>query len=383
MNAMNSTIMKQSNRQLILNIVRKKPLSRAELARTTGLTRAAVTIIVDELLKEELLVETGSVDACFGRKPVLLDLHTKSLFVIGLCIAREGCFICISDIKAESLIQQEFVLDPSCGVDGCLQELVCMTRKIISDSGVPYEKIGMGIAVPGPVDIYNGTILNPPNFDRWHNVNIVKAFQEHFVFPVHVDNNAASLALAEKAYGMGADFGSFILLVVNEGIGAGIVVKNKLYRGEKGFGSEVGHTTIDFRGRQCSCGNKGCIETYASVPAVIETLGNDGIVVRSWDEVVDKALDGNERCKKAVEEEALYLSAGIVNVMNTMELEAVILTGDINYKPKLLLEAIRKNLESALITRKLRDLYIMNSSITENIEVKAAASIMLDRFFNF
>ncbi len=383
MNATNSASMKQSNRRLVLNIIRKKPSSRAELASITGLTRAAVTMIVDDLISEGLLIETGSIDSGFGRKPVILDLNNKSLFALGLCIAREGCFICISDIKAEFLLKQEFVLDQSGGVDDCLQTLISKTKKIISDSGVPYKRmIGMGIAVPGPVDIYNGTILNPPNFNLWHNVNIVSAFKKHFDFPVYVENNAASLALAEKAYGRGVDFDSFMLLVVNEGVGAGIIIKDKLYKGEKGFGSEVGHTTIDFNGRQCSCGNKGCIETYASVPAVIETVRNDGIMLDSWEEVIDKALDGNERCKRAVEDEALYLSAGIVNTINTLELEAVILTGDINYKPKLLLEAIEKNAESTLITRNLRKLHIMNSSITENIEVKAAASIVLDRFFS-
>lgn len=381
--ATNSAIMKQSNRQLILNIIRKRPSSRAELSDITGLTRAAVTMIVDDLIREGLLVETGSIDSGFGRKPVILDLNNKSLFALGLCIAREGCFICISDIKAEFLLKQEFVLDQSGGVDDCLQSLISKTKKIISDSEVPYEKIiGMGIAVPGPVDIYNGIILNPPNFDLWHNVNIASAFKENFDFPVYVENNAASLALAEKAYGCGVDFDSFMLIVVNEGVGAGIIIKDELYKGNKGFGSEIGHTTIDYNGRQCSCGNKGCIETYASVPAVVETVRNDGIMIGSWEEVVDKALEGNERCKRAVEDEALYLSAGIVNVINILELEAVILTGSINYKPKLLLEAIEKNAQSTLINRKLRKLHIMNSSITENIEVKAAVSIILDHFFS-
>lgn len=382
-NATNSATMKQSNRHLILNIIRKKPSSRAELARMTGLTRAAVTMIVDDLLKEELLVEAGSADTDFGRKPVILDLNEKSLFAAGLYISRKACFICISNIKAEPLMQQEFVLDSSLGVGGCILQLVNRTKKIISDLGIPYEKIiGMGIAVPGPVDIYNGTIMNPPNFELWHNVNIVDEFKKHFDFPVYVDNNATSLALAEKAYGAGIDFSSFMMLLVNEGIGAGIVIEDKLYRGEKGFGSEAGHITIDFNGRKCSCGNKGCIETYASVPVIIKTLKDNGVPVDTWEETVEKALDGNEKCKEAIEDEARYLSAAIVNVMNILELKAVILAGDISYKPKTLIEAIRRNVENASITRELRKLYIMSSSIKDNIEVKAAVSIVLDQFFS-
>lgn len=380
--ATNSAIMKESNRRLILNIIRKKPSSRAELARITGLTRAAVTMIVDDLLKEGLLTETGSADADFGRKPVILDLNTKCLFAIGLYIAREACFICISDIKAEPLVRQKFVLNPSRGVDDCILQLIGRTESIISESGVPDNRIiGMGIAVPGPVDIYNGTIMNPPNFDLWHNVNITGAFKKRFEFPVYIENNAAALALAEKAYGAGIDFDSFMLLLVNEGIGAGIVIDDKLYKGEKGFGSEAGHITIDFNGRLCSCGNKGCIEMYASTPSIINALADEGIRVNSWEAVVDEALNGNERCRKAIEDEARYLSAGIVNVMNVMELKAVILTGDINYKPEMLVEAVRKNVENTSITRNLRKLYILNSSIGDSIEVKAAASVVLDRFF--
>ncbi len=319
--ATNSAIMKESNRRLILSIIRKKPSSRAELARITGLTRAAVTMIVDDLQKEGLLTETGSADADFGRKPVILDLNTKGLFAIGLYIAREACFICISDIKAEPLVQQKFVLDPSRGVDDCILQLIGRTESIISESGAPDNRIiGMGIAVPGPVDIYNGTIMNPPNFDLWHNVNITGAFKKRFEFPVYIENNAAALALAEKAYGAGIDFDSFMLLLVNEGIGAGIVIEDKLYKGEKGFGSEAGHITIDINGRSCSCGNKGCIEMYASTPSVINALADEGIRVDSWKAVVDEALNGNERCRKAIEDEARYLSAGIVNVMNVIEL---------------------------------------------------------------
>jgi len=381
--ATNSAIMKQSNRHLILSIIRKRPSSRAELAGMTGLTRAAVTMIVDELLKDELLTETGSADADLGRKPVILDLNAKSLFAVGLYIARKACFICISDIKAKPVVQQEFTLNPSLGVDGCIRQLIDKTERIISESGVPGNKIiGIGIAVPGPVDVYNGTIMNPPNFDLFHNVNIAGEFKKHFEFPVYIENNAAALALAEKAYGAGIDFDSFMLLLVNDGIGAGIVIDDKLYKGEKGFGSEVGHTTIDFNGRLCSCGNKGCIETYASVPSVIEALGNEGIQVDSWEAVVEGALNGNEKCRKAIADEARYLSACIVNVMNILELKAVILAGDISYKPKLLIGEVRKNVENTSITRNLKKLYIMNSSIEDGIEAKAAASIVLDCFFN-
>ncbi|HOJ11094.1 MAG TPA: ROK family transcriptional regulator [Clostridiales bacterium] len=381
-NATNSTDMKFGNRQLILNIIRKMPVSRAELARLTGLTRAAITLIVDELIHENILEEIGVAETSIGRKPILLDLNIKSHFAIGLYISREDCCISISNIKAEPVLKMDVLLESYADAEECIAKIISQIDTLIADSKLTYERfIGIGVVTPGPVDIFTGTILNPPNFDNWHNVNIAQKLQEHFKLPVYLENYSASLALIEKNYGRGVEFENFMLMVVNEGVGAGIIMQDKLYRGMGGFGHEVGHTTINFHGPKCSCGNRGCMEVYASIPSILKLIADSGTVLSSWQDVVDKALAGDEICKKAIEDEARYLAAGITNTINVLELEAVILTGDIIYKPELLLNLINKNIENTAITRHLRKLPVMISSIACNIEVKAAVSVIIEKIF--
>jgi predicted NBD/HSP70 family sugar kinase len=381
-NATNSTCMKLSNRRLILNIVRKKPVSRAELARITGLTRAAVTIIVNKLIKDGSLIDTGIAEADLGRKPVLLDLNSLCYYAVGVSITRDSCNIGIMNIKG--------VLLNKCGVNLCssldvyekIKTIIESVKKIIGDFALPYERfLGIGISTPGPVDINTGTILNPPNFNIWHNVNIVQEFKKNFVFNIFLENNSMSLALAEKNYGRGSDYQSFMLMVVDSGVGAGIIINENIYRGAYGFGSEVGHISIDINGKACSCGNRGCVEVYASIPSVLENIQKYDKSITTWNEVVDRALGGEAACKKAIESEALYLSAGIVNAMNILELEAVVLTGDIKYRPEMILELIRNNVGKSAITRNIHRLHIMNSTIAEDSGVISAASIIFEKFF--
>jgi predicted NBD/HSP70 family sugar kinase len=381
-NATNSAFMKLCNRRLILNIVRKKVVSRAELARMTGLTRAAVTLIVDELIKDGIINEIGTAEANYGRKPVLLDLDPNSLYAVGVSITRYDCTIGIMNIKGELIEKRKVNISSSIDAYMNINAIMKDVQIMIEDSAVPVGKIsGIGINTPGPVDIHTGTILAPPNFNIWHGVNIVSEFKKDYDLQVYLENNSASLALAEKNYGRGLEYQSFMLLVVDTGIGTGLIINDNLYRGVGGFGSELGHTSVDINGKPCSCGNRGCLEVFASIPSLLENVHRSDKTIKTWNELIDRALTGDETCRKAVENEALYLSAGIVNAMNILELEAVILTGDIQYKPELLLDLIRNKVESIAINRHIRKLPIMISSIVKDSEVISAASIVLEKYF--
>ena len=381
--ATNAARMKGSNKRLILEIVRRKPISRVELSRITGLTRAAVTMLVDGLLSDGVLVETGTARSRHGRRPVLLDLNPSSLYAIGVSIARDGCAAGIVDLKGSPIATRPVPLDSCAGADQCLDRIAECLRALIAASGVPAGKIlGIGVGMPGPVDINTGTALNPPNFAMWHNVRVVERLAESFPFGAFLENNSACLALAEKSFGLGAELGGFMLLVVDTGIGTGIVVNDRLYRGVGGLGSEVGHTTVDLNGPTCGCGNRGCLELYASIPSVIKAIRRHEAGIASWSGIVDGAMDGNTACMEAIRMEARYLAAGIVNAMNILELEAVILSGDVSYKPELLLDRIREHVDRTAMTRTIHRLRVEASSIRESSGLISAASIVIQRFFD-
>lgn len=379
----NAADLKYSNKKQILNIIRKSPLSRADIARKTGLTRAAVSIIIDEMIQEQLLIEIGVADSSLGRKPIHLDLNPCYYFAAGVYISRGKCAIGMIDMKGNVIMYKEIKgfseIQPYEVLDLIVKEL----NNISAENKIPLNKIlGLGVSAPGPLDIYNGTILDPPNFEKWKGIEIVKYLKEQLSLNIFMDNNSTSLALAEKYFGIGKALNSFMLMVVDSGIGAGIIIKDEIYRGIGGFGSEVGHTSISLYGKQCSCGNSGCLEMYASIPAILEEAQKFDDKINSWDEVVDRAMCGNNLCMGIIEKEARYLSAGIVNTMNILELEAVVLTGYIKYKPQLLIDKISEYVSKTSITKDIRKIYLDISHIMEHEDVVSAATIVLDVFFN-
>ena len=377
----NKAHMKFYNRQNILDIINKKPLSRAELARKTGLTRAAVTIIVDGLVKEGIVMETTAAEADYGRKPILLDIRRENYYAIGLNISRCGCCAGITDLKGTVKVRREIAL-PKTNAKEALEtikkELHQLTAQCDKEKG---KLLGIGITTPGPVDVFSGTILNPPNFELWNNFEIVAELKKDFPYEIYLENNSTSLALAERNFGEGCRFNSFMLLVVDTGIGAGIIINNSLYRGVGGFGGELGHTSVDMNGKPCKCGNKGCLEVYASIPVIIEEAKLNYPDVRTWKDIVDKAVSGDTGCKEIIEKEARLLSNSIVNSMNVLELEAVILTGFINYG-EILVNRIREIVHSTAITRDIHKIQICMSSISSDSDIIASAAIVIEKFFN-
>lgn len=381
--ARNSSYMKMYNQLQILNLIRKEPISRAEIARRTGLTRAAISIIIDNLESKGLVVETGAGEADFGRKPVLLDVNPGAFYAVGLDISREGYSIGLVDIKGQLVEKRRVGLPASDAADEALEVIAGEIIKLMDGSGISRNKfLGVGISAPGPLDALSGKILNPPNFHKWHGICIVDELKKKVPLDIFLDNNSIAHTLAEKNFGSGTGFGSFMVLVVDTGIGAGIILADKIYRGVGGFGSEVGHTSIHMDGRPCSCGNKGCLETYASIPAILGYAGTCDPELKSWNGIVDRAIAGDEVCTGIIEFEARCLSAGIVNVMNVLELEAVILTGYISYRPEMLLEEVRKNIYRTAITRDIHKLKVLNSSIPANADVISAATIAIEKFFS-
>lgn len=381
--ARNSAHTKKYNRKLILRIIRKSPVSRAEIARITGLTRAAVTIITEDLVNEGLLFEKERGEADYGRKPVILDMNPESLYATGINLARDGYYGGIVNIKGELIHEEKINIQKNKKSQYALNILKESMNKILKKCNIPYEKvIGMGISSPGPVNINNGTILNPPGFDMWHNINIVEEFKNKFTFDIHLENISTALTLAEKNYGKGSMYKSFLFLVVDNGIGGGIILHERIYRGVGGHGSEIGHTTINMNGRICRCGNRGCLEMYASVPAILKESVSRRKDLKSWNDIVDGAEAGDRTCIGTIEKEAGYLSAGIVNVMNVLELEAVILNGYIRYRPRILLDKIYENINKTAINRNIRKIPVLESGVCDKTGVLAAASIALEKFFS-
>lgn len=376
----NAASMKLGNMLEIIDIVRRGPVSRADVARATGLTRAAVTIIVDRLQKEGILLEPAA-EGDRGKKNSLLEVRDDSLYFMGVDITRVNCSVCIADIKGRSLAEAGFSLSADDAFDGILPGILSNMKNVCQAIGGPQRLMGIGVSVPGPVDIQSGRVLNPPNFRMLENQNVLDRLKGATDCGIWLDNNSAARTLYEKHLGAGRRFGNFMVMIVDTGVGSGLVLDGRLFRG-LGFAGEAGHTSLNFDGPPCACGNRGCLESYAAIPALLrrECAGRPDIA--SWKDVVDRAEHGDSLCLEVIGKEAGYLSQSIANTANLLDLEAVILTGYIAYRPELLLSRIRSAVQSVRITGRIHALEILPSDERENAGAVSAAMIAMEKFLS-
>ncbi len=369
--ARNADYTKEYNRKLVLRLLRHQPMSRAEIARRTGLTRACTSLIAAELLNDGAVREMAPVGGQRGRTPTPLMLCSDAGYAIGIYLNRDGCTAGVVDITGNILAQERVRMDDE---GERLSLLETAINKLLRESGIPMEHFcGIGISAPGPLDGESGKILNPPRFSLWNQVEIGAILQARTGLPVYLENNAT--CLAGYHYGRPESCGSenFLLLLVDSGIGSGVISKGKLLKGAGYFTSELGHTSINFRGRPCECGNIGCLEAYAAIPKLLKDTG-----FHTWKQVID-ALEVSEDAGRLITLEAEYLSTAIVNLTNLICIDSVLLAGDLLYGA----EHIAAEMERIINTRSLyaecKPLRVLASSNAAGIKLLAAADIAFTR----
>lgn len=358
--ATNALLMRQKNEKMILSIINEEPVSRVEIARRTGLTKAAVTIITDELKSREIIYEKSGDSNSVGRKPVMLYLNGDALLVIGINITRVDITVGIANLGGKTLSEESF---PVCLPDDAFIKIRDSINRQILISGIDVKKIyKAAVVTPGPVDAERGLILNPPNFDEWSNVEVVRRIREFLDCDVLLGNVSSAVATAEKFFGAGKGSSDFMALLVDEGIGSAVVSGGRLFEGP----CEFGHISVKYDGERCSCGNRGCLEKYASVPNLLKNTP-----FKNWRDAADSG-------EKAVfEREAELLAVAITAANNIFSLEKVILCGEITYKPEKLIEYIYANIN---VLAK-NDFCICAGKI--NSKTITACAVAINDFFEF
>ncbi len=337
--------MKSENQRLILNALKNNSASRTELADRSGLTRPCITFLVNDLIKRGLVRETVTRSTGVGRHPVMLEIVPDSRVVGGVNISRNCISVGFVNLGGRTLVSETIKNDDLSAVDG-LTMIADMLLRQQAELKMPDERvIGIGVCAPGPLDYRTGQILNPPNFNAWHKLPVADILSRRTGFPVFLENVSGAMAICEWFFGRARGKDNFMVMPVNEGIGAGVVAGGTLYRGANGLGCEIGHSSIQYNGRKCACGNRGCLETYASIKSLLNKTP-----FSSWREVVDESETSPE-AQALIVAEATYLSAAIVNAVNLFDLEHIILMGDVAYKPDALKRALEKNVLPCVIAQ--------------------------------
>jgi predicted NBD/HSP70 family sugar kinase len=366
------------NRQIVLNYVRERgPISRAEIAHETALQRSTVSLIVEELRGDGLIEEIGG-ESTGGRPPILLSLRTADPFAIGVDIGTARTVVATSDLAGRVLEQEEFHTDP----DSCvtIRQIVDRVRKLTSRSKGKIE--GIGVSLPGLVDP-DSHKMYIPHFE-WRDLPLAETLTASLGLPVSMDNDANAAALAELWFGRPEirEVRDFILVLVAEGVGTGIVFDGQVYRGEGGSAGEFGHMTIGSGAPvACASGSYDCWEAFSSERAAIARYlklsgTSNGTRSIKFGEVVDLALQGDAGARTALKETAHFLGIGIANLIRGLAPEAVIVGGPIVRTWSLISDQIKKAVEET-VCRGLPSTAIIPSTLGSQPTMMGALSLVL------
>ena len=364
------------NRQIVLNYIRERsPISRAEISYETALQRSTVSLIVDEL-KTRGLVDELDGESTGGRPPLLLRLRTAGSMAIGVDLGTTNTVVATSDLAGRLLHQQSFAT--SANAKKTLQNIIDASRELIKkEKGIE----GIGISVPGLVDHESGRVHFIPHF-KWRDWTLAEELRKATGLPVRVDNDANAASLAELWFGRPEirETRDFIFVLVETGIGTGIVFDGQVYHGESGAAGEFGHMTIGTGAPvACAVGTRECWEAFASERAALaryRTLANPASDV-SFEQLVDRALGGEPAAREALLETAHYLGVGIANVLKGLSPSAVIVGGAIARAWSLISDRVKSAVEANSVCRGLPPARIVASTLGENPRIMGALSLVL------
>jgi len=363
------------NRQIVLNYVRERePISRAEIARETDLQRSTISAIVEDLKTEGLVEEVGEGESTGGRRPTMLKLRAVGPIAIGVSITPTCTTIATSDLAGRVIDQEEFLTD----ADKTINQVIEVVRGFTTRYKGSIE--GVGVSLPGLVDPSTGNALYIPYF-LWRDLPISEMISNAVGLPVVIDNDANAVALAELWFGRPEvnDARDFILVLVAEGVGTGIIFDGQVYRGQRGAAGEFGHMVIG-RGAPvpCSCGSDDCWEAFSSERAAIARyLKLSGASAdTTFIEVVDRALSGETHAKQALVETARHLGVGISNLIIGFSPEAVVVGGEIARAWDLIESALTETIANS-VRRGLPSARILPSTLGEKPTMRGALSLVL------
>lgn len=379
----NAKLMREINQGLVLELIKQQgPISRTAIAKRLNLALPTVMRIVDQLLNEGLIIAEGLGDSSGGRPPVLFNINPQSRYLIGVDVKRRLTVI-LADLMGNKLHREEALTESIAEPAGVIEQISEMVKGIIAKTGVDVEKIaGIGIGTPG-MNSKSGSLIESSAFYGWHHVDIQGLLKGKFSFPVVVENVAKAGALGELWLGKGMGFSNFIYVFADFGVGSGIVVNGQLYRGMTGDAGEFGHTVVEIvDGRQCYCGNSGCLEMYTSIPAILkeaeEVLGQSGV---KFQDLVEEAHSGSDPVIEIFRRAGKYLGIGLANLINLYNPEAIILGGEISLFCPWYVESAREHAKKLIFSKRAQKVQILTTGIHEDAGAMGAVALVMNKIF--
>ena len=381
---MNQESIQATNRALILEMIRRdKVCSRVNLARKSNLKQATLTNIVNDFIACGLVEETGFIYGNKGRRSIGISIKNDSYGVIGLRLTRIGCMLGVFNLSGEIVESEEYVFDknstPQIDISIMLKEIKELINKFSSR-----KILSIGIALPGPLNLEDGTILFMTEKEGWGTLNIKKQFQQELQLPIIVQHDACAGAWAQLWYNEKVSYeGVLLYMSVGQGVGSGLMIDGEAFKGGWGITGEIGHMSIDYEGITCSCGNRGCLEKYTSSIAfktnVNTRLGKD----YSLDEIKKLIMDNNPVAIEEYNRCCDYLGIGIVNIANFLTPTYIVLGDEMSkILPNVMESRVNEVVNNRITTASGKNFQIFVDDMNINSELSGAAVGAIKEIFN-
>jgi predicted NBD/HSP70 family sugar kinase/biotin operon repressor len=378
-----SSSRRQTSRERIVGVLRHRgPLSRADIGRHLSLSRATVSAVLNDLLAEGYVIEealdrTRVPTAHTGRPPLIVRLDRSAGAALGIDFGKRHLRVALADLGHQILAERTVEMDSDHHAAHGMEIAAGLVEEVLEEAAVARSAIvGVGMGLPGPVNQVSGELGSSTILPGWVGIRAEQAMTKRLGLPVHVDNDANLGALAEWTWGAAVGCANVAYLKVATGIGAGLILDGRQFRGAGGTAGEIGHTIIDPNGPVCRCGNRGCLETLVGASALLELL-RPALGPLTLHEVLVKAEAGDAACRRVIADAGSAIGSAAATLCNLFNPERIVVGGDLGMAGELLVSPIRDALQRAAIPSAAADVEVVSGLLHERAEVLGAIALIL------
>ncbi|MCP9985986.1 MULTISPECIES: ROK family transcriptional regulator [Streptomyces] len=372
------TSLHRANLERVVRAVRMAgSLTQAEIARATGLSAATVSNIVREL-KDGGTVEVTPTSAG-GRRARSVSLSGDAGAVVGVDLGHTHLRVAVGTLAHRVLTEESEPLDPGTSCAEGLDRAERLVRRLIGEAGVsPGKVIGVGLGLPGPIGAAPGAPGAAPVPPGRAAADPGRELSARLGAPVYVDDDARLGALGELVWGAGRGVRDLAYVRVADGVGAGLVIDGRIYRGPGGTAGEIGHITLDESGPVCRCGNRGCLETFTAARYVLPLLRPGHGPDLTMAGVVRLAREGDPGCRRVLADVGRHIGSGVASLCNLLNPSRVVLGGDLAEAGELVLAPLRESVSRYAIPSAARHLTVVSGALGGRAEVLGALALVLN-----
>lgn len=377
----NKQTIRQINEAVVLGAIHDHgPISRTEIAELTNLSPATITGIMGKLIRQGLAREREAGLSTGGRPPVLIEIDRDSGCVVGVKLTETQLVAALTDLAAETLAERSAPL----GDDRSPEAVIAILAETVAQLRVeaPGRRFfGVGVGLAGAIDRRAGVCRFSP-FLPWRDVPIRALLEPRIGCPVVIENDVSALTLAERWFGGGAGISDFVVVTIGRGVGLGMVLDGRLYRGGHGAGGEFGHITMDPDGPLCDCGKRGCLEALVGEPALARQISQLCCTEVALAEGAALARSGHEGAQEVFTRAGTILGLALAGVVNLLNPTRVIVGGEGVQTIDLLLDSMRDAMSTHCFDGLFDDLEMIVEPWGDDAWARGAAGLVLDELFH-